>query len=354
MARRKTLIDLLDELTPQVRKAFLESIARVTSDVQFAALEDAIRRGDTAAVLQIIDLGAEYFAPLDRTMRDAYQQGGDFVMAELQRMAKRQGARVTGVFGSNDPAVARWLAEQSSRMIVEITNEQGQIVRDTLARLADEGTSPRTTALEIIGRVNRATGRREGGVVGLNSQMHAWAENAYQELLNGDPAYFDRKLRDRRFDRTLARAIREGRGLSPADARRITARYRDRLLYRRGENIARTELLGSLHNSQAAALDQMRRKEGLAPEAIQQEWDAQNDSATRDSHRAMDGQTRQKGEPFVTGNGYRMQHPGDASLGAPASEIINCRCYLRTRVDFITGLRDRLTDEERRAALEAM
>lgn len=352
MARRKTLIDLLDELTPQVRKAFLESIARVTSDVQFAALEDAIRRGDTAAVLQIIDLGAEYFAPLDRTMRDAYQQGGDFVMAELQRMAKRQGARVTGVFGSNDPAVARWLAEQSSRMIVEITNEQGQIVRDTLARLADEGTSPRTTALEIIGRVNRATGRREGGVVGLNSQMHAWAENAYQELLNGDPAYFDRKLRDRRFDRTLARAIREGRGLSPADARRITARYRDRLLYRRGENIARTELLGSLGASEDEAISQMIRREGLRQEAVTAEWDASEDGDTRDSHAIMDGQVRKHGELFETGLGNLARYPADPNL--PAKDRINCRCRRRIRVDFITGLRDRLTDEERRAALEAM
>lgn len=354
MARRKTLIDLLDELTPATRQAFLDSIGRVTGDVQIRALEDAISRGDTAAVLQIINLGAEYFAPLDRAMRDAYETGGEFVMAELQRMARAQGFKVSAVFGANDPRVTQWLAEQSSRRIVEITSDQRQIISDTLARLAGEGTAPRTAALELIGRVNRATGRREGGIVGLNSQMEGWAANAYRELIEGDTGYFQRTLRDRRFDRTVAKAIREGRGLGPTEARRIVARYRARLLYRRGENIARTELLGTLHASQAEALVQMRTREGLAPEAVTQEWDAQNDGATRDSHRAMDGQTRTQGQPFTTGNGYQMRHPGDASLGAPASEIVNCRCFLRTRVDFITGLRDRLTPDELRDALEAM
>jgi hypothetical protein len=269
-------------------------------------------------------------------------------------MARAQGFKVSAVFGANDPRVTQWLAEQSSRRIVEITSDQRQIISDTLARLAGEGTAPRTAALELIGRVNRATGRREGGIVGLNSQMEGWAANAYRELIEGDTGYFQRTLRDRRFDRTVAKAIREGRGLGPTEARRIVARYRARLLFRRGENIARTELLGTLHASQAEALEQMRTREGLAPEAVTQEWDAQNDGATRDSHRAMDGQTRTQGQPFTTGNGYQMRHPGDASLGAPASEIVNCRCFLRTRVDFITGLRDRLTPDELRDALEAM
>lgn len=352
MARRKTLIDLLDELTPATRKAFLDSIARVTGDVQIRALEDASARGDTEAVFQIINLGAEYFAPLDRAFRDAYEAGGDFVMAELQRMAARQGVKVTGVFGANDPRVAQWLAEQSSRRIVEITSDQRQIISDTLARLAGEGTAPRTAALEIIGRVNQATGRREGGVIGLNAQMNGWAENAYQELINGDPAYFDRKLRDRRFDRALAKAIREGRGLTPAEARRITARYRDRLLYRRGENIARTELLGALGSSQDEALSQMISREGLQPEAVTEEWDASEDGATRDSHAFMDGQVRKYGELFVTGLGNLARYPADPNL--PAEDRINCRCRKRVRIDFITGLRDRLTDEERRAALDAM
>lgn len=354
MARRRNLIDLLDELAPGVRDAFIESMARITSSVQIAALEDAIRRGDTTAVLEIIRMDAEFFAPLDRAIRGAYEAGGDQVMAELQRMARGQGFQVSGFFGENDPAVARWLADQSSRRIVEITGDKREIIRQALEAAAERGTSPRNAALDLVGRVSKATGRREGGLIGLTEQQAGWADKALQELLDGDANYFTRKARDRRFDRTVAKAILEGRGVPVEQARRIVSRYRDGLLRYRGETIARTELLGSLHHSQAEALAQMVRRENLRPDAVTEEWDAANDSATRQSHRAMDGQKRQAGQPFVTGAGYLMRYPGDSSLGAPVKEIANCRCHVRIRVDFISGLRDRLTDEERRSALEAM
>lgn len=352
MAKRKTLIDLLDDLTPTVRQAFLDSIARVTSDVQIAALEDAFRRGDAQAIVDIVRMDAEFFAPLDRAIRDAYEQGGDFVMSDLQRMARAQGARVSSVFGANDPSVTRWLAEQSSRRIVEITADRVSIIQGALADMADAGTSPRTAALNLVGRYDRLTGRRQGGLVGLTSQQAEWADAAYRQLIKGDPAYFQRKLRDKRFDRTLAKAIREGRGVSPTDARRMVERYRDGLLRMRGETIARTELLGALGASQNEALDQMIRREGLSPDAVKEEWDSAEDGFTRDSHRVMDGQTRRHGEPFVTGLGNLARYPGDENL--PAEDRIGCRCRKRLRIDFIKGLRGRLTDAERRAVLEAM
>ena len=48
----------------------------------------------------------------------------------------------------------------------------------------------------------------------------------------------------------------------------------------------------------------------------------------RADHRAMDGQTRKLGEPFVTLRGHRLLFPGDRSLGAPADEVVNCRCVI--------------------------
>ncbi len=54
------------------------------------------------------------------------------------------------------------------------------------------------------------------------------------------------------------------------------------------------------------------------------EWDAAGDKDTRDSHSAMDGQKRGLDEPFTTGDGWQLMHPGDGSLGAPAEEVINC------------------------------
>lgn len=363
MARRKTLLDLIDELTPDVRRAFIESVRLHLGEISVRDLQDAIQRRDETAIYQMLAMRSEVFAPLDKAMREGYEQAGDMVMAELQRMAKRQGARVTGVFGSNDPAVAQWLTEQSARRVREITEDERVVLQDVLSRMYEKGTSPRTMALELMGRKNLATGQREGGVVGLTRSQAQQADDAFDVLTTDPRSYFikDRetgrwkprwKSTDRCFDRTVLKAIREETTVSVSDARRIRAHHRSRLLYQRGETIATTELRSATGASEYEALEQMRRREGLSREAIKMEWDAAEDGDTRDSHRLTDGQTRNHGEPFQTGAGNLARFPGDPNL--PASDRIRCRCYLRKRIDFVTGLRDRLTEEERRAALEAM
>ena len=49
------------------------------------------------------------------------------------------------------------------------------------------------------------------------------------------------------------------------------------------------------------------------------------DGRTRDSHLDADGQEVDLDQPFEIG-GYKMIQPGDMSLGAPISEVANCRC----------------------------
>lgn len=368
MARRETLLDLLDRLAPDVRDAFVRSIARITGQAQLRALEDAISRNDVNAVLQMLDLDRSYFAPLDRAFSDAHVQAGDWTMDELVRQAKGQGVRVAGFFDGRNVRAEQFLAEQSSRLI---TGPEGLMddIRENVRRVLTggmvEGTSPRSAALNLVGRINRATGRREGGVIGLSARDMDRADSVYDILTSpeGPRSYFvkDRKTgrwkprykgTDRRFDSRVIKAIKEGKPLSKADAQAITQRYRNRLLKDRGEAIARTELIGSMHHAQDEGLRQMVDSGRARADAVSREWDASEDSHTRDSHRAMDGQVRGLDEPFDTGAGHRVMFPGDRSLGAPASEIINERCVIRVRIDFTKGLRDRLSPEQLRRARE--
>lgn len=57
-------------------------------------------------------------------------------------------------------------------------------------------------------------------------------------------------------------------------------------------------------------------------------WQAILDSRVRHWHAAANGQRQPLGEPFLV-NGQRLRYPGDVSLGATASNIVNCRCSLR-------------------------
>ena len=113
----------------------------------------------------------------------------------------------------------------------------------------------------------------------------------------------------------------------------------------RGERIARTELLGSLHAAQDEGVQQIVDSGQIEAENVAGIWDASKDMFTRDSHREANGQRRDHGQPFDVG-GYQMMAPSDSSLGAPASEIVNCRCFKRVDMNFLAGLKQRLSSSE--------
>ena len=161
-------------------------------------------------------------------------------------------------FDGRNARAERWARYHTGNLIEGILDDTRESIRAIIQDGIERGKNPRATALEIVGRMNRATGRREGGLIGLTSNQTAYVygkrdetgvlvqRGAVQQLQDLDPAYFNRKRRDARFDRTVSKAIREGKRLSQADVDRITGAYKDRLLGYRGEVIARTETLAAL------------------------------------------------------------------------------------------------------------
>lgn len=246
-------------------------------------------------------------------------------------------------FDGRNPRAEGWLTERSSTLVVEIVDDQREAIRAAARDGMEAGRNPRETALDIVGRINRKTGRREGGIVGLTTQQAGWVQNAAAELQSGDPAqmagYLERKARDRRFDPVVRRAIRDGKPVSAADVRKMVARYSDKLLKTRGDAIARTETLAALHAAQHEGLRQMVDAGNLRADQIERVWDSTgNDGRTRDSHLAMEGQATGLEGLFVTPAGHRLQYPGDTTHGAPGSETINCRCQVRVRINHFAGL----------------
>lgn len=359
MARRLTLRDILDRLEVTARDAFVAAIRDSRTDIDFAAFVAAIDRGDVNAAMAAIALNAAYFEPLSRALRDAAQAGGDHAFAEVARAARAQGGgRVVGRFDAFNPEAERLLRHRSSGRIVEIADDVRATVREVLGDAMRTDASPRKVALDIVGRLNRATGQREGGIVGLTRQQAGYVQNAKTELLSGDPvqmrAYLGRQARNWQFDPIVNRAIREGRGVAAADADVVADRYSANLLRLRGEAIGRTEVLGTIHAARDQGLRQMVEAGSIRADAITLVWDAAHDEDTRSEHRGMDKQPRKLGDPFVSPSGYRLRYPGDSELGAPASMVINCRCSTRTEMNLIAGLKGRLTPEELAEARAAM
>ena len=210
MATRNRIIDKLDDLEPELAQAFRDAVRQIRSRARLARLEAAIDRGDFQAAIRAagIDRSAAVWALVTEQMRQAYIEGGRFFQSEAP-------ARFGFVFDMNNPRAEAWLRANSSRLITEISDDQREAVRVGLEAGSRRGDNPRRTALNLVGRIGQS-GRREGGIVGLTSRQAQAVENARDELLAGDSAYFQRKRRDKRFDGLLRRAIARGEGLSEA------------------------------------------------------------------------------------------------------------------------------------------
>ncbi len=85
----------------------------------------------------------------------------------------------------------------------------------------------------------------------------------------------------------------------------------------RRELIARTETMRS-YNTGYYNL-------GTKWGAREKSWISTLDSRVRPSHAAANGQRVKVNEPFIVGDS-RMLHPHDMTLGAPLSEVADCRC----------------------------
>lgn len=340
MARKpsnRSRIELLtDEFEPLLKAAFLDAILDITKRAELARIIERLERGDIPGAIEAIHLDPAAFRALDNGIVAAFNAGGTSAVGALPKLRDPSGGQFVVRFDARNPRAEAWLRDHSSTLITRITEDQRHSVQQALTRGLIDGKNPRSTALEIIGRVNRITGRREGGIVGLTEQQAQFVANARAELASGLPAdlrsYLGRNRRDRRFDALVNKAIKDGAGI-PADMiARLTGRYSDRLLDLRGETIARTETLAALNQSGLEAMNQAVDGGAVDAETVTKIWHTARDPKVRDSHAAIDRQIVGLNGLFSNGLAY----PGDPSGGA--AETANCRCWMETKIDFTAAL----------------
>lgn len=334
---RKEFLALLDKTAPELARAFRQAFADMTSRAQIGLVEDAIGRGDFQEVVRLLQLRPESFAAFDRMIDNAFYQGGVYQMSRLPKRISTgsQAGPLVIRFNGRSPRAEAWAREKSSQLIQEVVEDQVLMIRETISEALEAGRNPRATALDITGRMQG--GRRQGGLIGLHSRQAAAVKNLRAELR--DPAkisgYFNRDRRDRRFDNSVRRAMQEGRALSTNQIDKIAGRYADRLLALRGEMVARSETQAALSNGRLESVYQLVENGTVSNDAVTLRWDATGDGRTRPDHLAMDGQVIKLGQPFIFPDGSRALCPGDSSLGAPAKQIVACRCYMEIVINWL-------------------
>lgn len=315
-----------------IRKAFQQSIANMKG-AKLSDLIKAIEAKDIDAAIKILKIDRTSLSALETELNNAYYSGAELVVDKVGNVQTKVG-NVLFQFDYRSAAAERWVAEYSSKLIQEVTEEQKSLVRLALEKEIAAGTNPRTAALSLVGKVDPVTGSRVGGMIGLHPTQSQWLGKAWEELNNLDPRYLTRGLRDPRFDSMVKKAIVDGVPLTDEQIRTIMARMEARTLKYRGDVIARTESINALRAGQHEGIKQAVEMGEVDQQDVMKEWDATMDSRTRDSHADMDGEQVGIDEPFNV-NDSLMMYPGDTSMGAAPEEVIQCRCRVSYKIDFI-------------------
>lgn len=343
MARTPTPQQLYDELLTrygqEIADAFEAAIDDLKSAAEIQRLQAAIQTGDINAAIEALHLDAAAYDRMLDQIAAAYGEGGQAATSLLPKRTQ-DGVALILRFSARNLRAERWLRDHSSALVTRILDDQRQAVRQALVAGLERGENPRATALDIVGRVDQASGKRVGGVLGLSAPQERYVQSAKAELASSDPAllrnYLTRERRDKRFDRSVAKAIRNGEALPAEIQGKAVIAYERRLLALRGETIGRTEALTSLNASQREALLQAVESGQIAESQIRRVWKATGDLRTRDTHRALNGDSVGLNEAFRSPSGASIRFPGDPE--APAAERCNCRCWIMPRVDWAANI----------------
>ncbi|MFC3208138.1 phage minor head protein [Aquamicrobium soli] len=337
---REVFEELLAKHEPLIRQAFLDAIRDLVDNITLRVVVERLERGDVAGAINALHLDADAFGRLERAIADAYNSGGQATVGNLPRLIDPSGARVVFRFGIRNPEAEAWLREHSSTLVTRIVEDQVIGIRTALTEGLSQGQNPRATALNIAGRMNRATGRREGGIIGLTAPQERYVASARDELSSSDPDqmrhYLTRGRRDKRFDKTILRAIKDGKKLDGETVTRIVSRYSDRLLGLRGEMLARTETMLALGKAKDDAIRQQIASGKIKAEDVTKIWHSAGDNRVRHTHQVLNGTSVGIDELFESLSGATLRFPHDPD--GPREEIIGCRCYLEYRVDYFASV----------------
>jgi hypothetical protein len=339
LSERERAAQLTADWEPQLRRAWLAAIDSMRNGVVLRVIVERLERGDVDGALRVLRIEPEAFAEFELAFASAYNAGGT---AEASSVALRdpEGHRISFRWNVRDPESEAWLRNHSAALVTGIVEEQREIARRLLYEGLARGDNPRTTALDLVGRVSRPTGTRTGGVIGLSAPHASAVERARAALLSGDAdgmwAYLQLKRRDRRLDSAIRKALDAGKPIGRADVDRIIGRLSDSYLKLRADTIALHETFTALGQSRNAAYRQAIAKGGVDAQDVVKTWRHTPQEHPRMQHVAMHGQVVTFEQYFVAPDGTMMQHPHADSV--PARHTLGCKCRVDYKIDYTGAL----------------
>ncbi len=226
----------------KVSQAFLKAVAAAKGSISEKALEEAIRKGSVNDVMAVLALDTNFIAALRGaglplgviSLRDAIQS--TFAAAAKAAMKALPSSVSTEMsFNLLNPKSVQFLESYEFKLIQQITADTREGIRQTIINAFNEGGSPVEQAREIRNMIG-LTGNQQRAVQNYRDALESGTTSDLRDALG-------RALRDGRYDRSLLSAIEDQSGIPQSRIDAMVARYQERFLSYRAQNIARTECL---------------------------------------------------------------------------------------------------------------
>ena len=326
--------ELIAKLEPELRRSFMLAIQGIKDRVVWKDLINALTEQDIDAAISALGITKEAFYDYQTKLTAIYAQGGALTASGIKGP---NGGSINFLFNMINPRAESWLSLNGGD---KITNLLVPGLRESITAKViesyEKGNHPFKIARSLIGNISN--GKRTGGLLGLSSPQIVYVDSMRVRLQNGSASEIQKilsgmTLRDRRFDKLLGRVQQGKAKLTSKNIEDMLSGYTNKLLKRRGEDVARTETGMAVMASRKESMQQALQKLNYPDSAVIKTWRHGGGPADPRPHHvvANNKQVRGLNTPFVLENGAVMQHALDPTGGA--EEVVNCTCDTTIRID---------------------
>lgn len=289
-------------LTPDMASALLKSFDDLRADLSEQEFAQVIRSGTLERLFS--SEGPLSETALERALRPFRDQLRAAVVTSTRLAGNEIGPGIG--FDLLNPKVIDAVRSLETRVMGTLK----QNVRDVVRQHVEAGL--------FAGVPHTTIARQLKSIVSLAPNQVEAVRNFRRLLESGDREALLRELRDKRFDRTLQKALgRNGTGLTAAQVAAMAAAYERGMVAHNAATIARTAVLDAQKLGQRLSwLDAIERRI-VDRSRLFRRWAGVLDARERDSHVAMEGAEAQFDMPYSNG----QMVPGDDEWGCRCIEI---------------------------------
>lgn len=285
---------IAESFEPKIGLAMLEAFAAMKDSVTLNQLETVLRNqgiGGMQRLLADMQIEGIIESSITDDLNEAIMESGRATFAAIP-----DGLKTGQVFRYDliNPTTAQYVRNYELSLVQKISANTREAIRNNIEASVISGQNPKVTA------------RKFRDTIGLTPNQERAVQNYEKALRDMDSSSLKRALRDKRFDSTVLRSIKNNQPLSEDQIERMVTRYRERYIKYRAETIARTESLRAVSVGDYTSALQAVNEGAVERERLKRFWVYTRGKRTRPPHRQI---------PSMNPLGVYIDEPFQTPLG---------------------------------------